>query len=871
MAGKLVRLVHMDRAELVWRGSAGARNVVDRIRAGFHRPRWDRRQLQPLLTGCSALDEVHRALSHERWREAHRALSHHFVSAPPRFPLRHGARSSLVGRVRRYFPDSAGDATARADCMLAGEYDLLGYRALRFDRSGRPDRHNPGHLSNLPTRLDRTGLPDWHFDPVHDCRAPRRFWSTVDYLDPVYGDHKIIWELNRHQHWLALGRAYWLSNDTRYRDRFRAELASWLDANPPLTGINWASMLELALRSLSWLWALHFFVEDHATDDGRARSEEPWTLDLLLALDRQLTQVERNLSCYFSPNTHLLGEALALYVSGRAVPELAASARREATGRRVLVAEMQRQISADGGHCERSTHYHRYALDFYILALIVARVTHDPAARDFEGTVSRLTTAARLLADGRGRLPHIGDDDGGSLFPITGRSPDDIRDTLATAAGLIDRPDLAIGPPPEEALWILGSELRNPQSAIRNPQSAVRSAALPVTGYCISRSSADDHLVIDGGPHGYQNGGHAHADALSLTLTIRGLPLLIDPGTGCYTSERAIRDRLRSSALHNTLTLDGRSQSIPSGPFHWSHAANGRVHRWRTNDHFDYFDGSQDGYRPAQHRRHVLVMHGDLLVVSDFVDAAGSHAAAVHWHLHPDWDIDVQGRRVILARRDTQSAAAERSRPNCGSCDAVTLVVPAGVIETFHGDRESGLGWYSPAYGHLEPASTIRLTHAATGPFWMASVFDLSAGNRIEDVEWLPVSSTSCTLAHAAMLRISRAGSIDHVLWAEPSSSGGGPSELTWNLEFGMRQRKPGDAADTPATWRGGEIETDARMLFSRVDGSGRLTRLDLVEGSVVRDVEGRVHVALPEPVPVWNVELGVQSVDCGIEAGTET
>ncbi|MEI4926994.1 hypothetical protein Q8G50_31255, partial [Klebsiella pneumoniae] len=91
----------------------------------------------------------------------------------------------------------------------------------------------------------------------------------------------------------------------------------------PLVGINWASMLELGFRSLSWLWALNFFV------DAKGNDRAPWTVDLLLGLDRQLAHVERNLSYYFSPNTHLLGEALALYVCGRALPELTASARRE--------------------------------------------------------------------------------------------------------------------------------------------------------------------------------------------------------------------------------------------------------------------------------------------------------------------------------------------------------------------------------------------------------------------------------------------------------------------------------------------------------------------------------------------------------------
>ncbi len=138
------------------------------------------------------------------------------------------------------------------------------------------------------------------------------------------------------------------------------------------SGINWASMLELALRSLSWIWALELFVEPAAGGD-RATTQpidaQPWLVDLLLGLDRQLHLVEQNLSTYFSPNTHLLGEALALYVAGRTLPELRRAPAWAELGRRILIEEMSRQISPDGGHVERSFHYHRYTLDFYLLAL----------------------------------------------------------------------------------------------------------------------------------------------------------------------------------------------------------------------------------------------------------------------------------------------------------------------------------------------------------------------------------------------------------------------------------------------------------------------------------------------------------------------
>ena len=111
----------------------------------------------------------------------------------------------------------------------------------------------------------------------------------------------------------------------------------------------------------------------------------PWTVDLLLGLDRQLTLVEQNLSRYFSPNTHLLGEALALYVVGRALPELRRAAKWEQLGRTVLVEQIARQIHADGGHAELSTHYHRYTLDFYLLALADRAPDRRPARAGLRG------------------------------------------------------------------------------------------------------------------------------------------------------------------------------------------------------------------------------------------------------------------------------------------------------------------------------------------------------------------------------------------------------------------------------------------------------------------------------------------------------
>ena len=664
---------------------------------------------------------------------AHEALMHHFATRQSRFVLHPAVRPQRVRTVLEHHPGARAEAIRLGDQVAAGTFDLLGYKGLTFGNGGERERI------------------DWHLDPVHRRRAPQAYWSRVPYLEPSCGDHKVVWELNRHQSWLMLGRAYWLTGDERYRAAFTGHLDSWMLANPPLSGVNWASMLELALRSISWLWALNFFALD-----GSAGKEDrsPWTVDLLLGLDRQLALVEQNLSRYFSPNTHLLGEALGLYVVGRALPELRRAAGWERLGRSVLIEQVGRQIEADGGHAELSTHYHRYTLDFYLLALAVAQQTADPQGRVFAEAAERLARYARTMSDDNGRLPGIGDDDGGSLFPLCGRNPSNVSDSLQLAAQLLGRPALGIGAAAEEVTWITGlAPAVGQEGATTWP-----SAALPSTGYFVSRSTRGDHLTIDAGHHGFLNGGHAHADALAVTLTVRGLPFLIDPGTACYTIDPALRDRFRSTRYHNTLTIDGRSQSIPAGPFHWHSAAHATALDWRHDKDADVFEGAHDGYAPLRHQRSVHSRPGSWIIV-DRLLGTGSHQAEAHWHIDPSWQTTRTGPRTVRARHD----------------DGVTLWILSlrDECELFHGSGEEDLGWYAPLYGPLVPTSVVRIRRAATAPFdFVTVIVETQAEPTLEEI------SGAAAIEGAIRFSLDVAGGVETVVCArQPRQPGDGTSD----------------------------------------------------------------------------------------------
>lgn len=577
-------------------------------------------------------------------------------------------RRSAIGVLHTRWPALTARLVRDANQIRAGRFDLLGYRALSF------------------------GTPiDWHLDPVSGRRAPVSHWSVIPYLDAaVVGDHKVVWELNRHQHFITLGRAYWATADESYADTIAQHIASWMDQNPPKDGINWASSLEVAFRTVSWIWALHFLRESPALTPALYRG-------MLLFLDFHGRHIERYLSTYFSPNTHLTGEALGLYVLGSCVPTLAAAKRFRETGRRVLLEQLPRQVRPDGVYVEQSPYYQRYTVDFYLFARALAERSGDGLGDEI---APRLTAAAEhlmyLMRPDR-TWPLIGDDDGGQLLPLRDRAPNDYRPTLAVAAASLGRSDLAAcaGGATEEVFWLLGADGLKRLDAMRPEYPTSASRAFSDGGFHVMRddwSTTSDYAVVDAGDHGFLNGGHAHADALGIELGLAGVPIFVDPGTGYYTTDATARNRYRSTAVHNAVTLDGRSSSEP-GPsaFSWASTARVTSRQWLSASTFDFFRGDHDGFarleHPAVHERSVLFLKKRYWVVRDRVVSDGPHDVAVHFHCSPSIVAEQLGPAEVCLRAADPSIEAR--------------VVAVGATGAFRLSEER----LSPAYGVEVPTT----------------------------------------------------------------------------------------------------------------------------------------------------------------------
>ena len=607
--------------------------------------------------------------------------------APARF-FAGASDAATAETMQARFPDECQRILTTADAALSGRFDLLGYRGLAF------------------------GTPiDWHLDPVWGRRAPLRHWSRLDPLDAAaIGDSKVVWELNRQQWLVRVAQAWVVTRETRYAAACVETIDAWLRENPAGQGINWSSSLEVSFRLMSWSWTM-LLIRDWPGLSTRAARE------VLAAIWQHAVFVRRYLSYYFSPNTHLTGEALGLLHAGVVFPVFAEAADWRTVALRVLREECQRQVRGDGVHFEQATCYQRYTADTYLTLLILAGRAGIPLPRGIGERTARMAEVLAAVTRPDGTMPAIGDTDGGRLLPITERASDDARGTLAVAAALFARADLAwaAGGVAPELVWLFGREGLRRFDALTPRPTAAALQVFP-SGYAVMRSGSDKHahhLIADAGPLGCStSSGHGHADLASVQLSIFGDPVLVDPGTGCYTPEPLWRDYFRSTAAHSTVRIDGVDHAEPAGTFRWKHRPSARFRGWTSDTAADVLDIEHDAYLrladPVKCRRRIAFVKPDYWLVVDDLEGAERHRVEINFQFAPD--VHVAGGLEPWIRVATRGGHTLWMLPMASS--PLETVISCGELDPPH-------GWVSAAYGQREPAPAVRFTTEAALP-WRA-------------------------------------------------------------------------------------------------------------------------------------------------------
>lgn len=677
----LHKLIAMDTRELAVRSRQEIHKIFERMNGG------GRGHNAPAIeSGTPAMAQLSRRYG-VSYGDTQR---HFFASATERFfegavhPDLVQLHASLDSPCRMRY---CTDIVAAADILCEDRFDLLGYRGLDF------------------------GSPiDWHLDPISGVRSPDVHWSRLKPLDRnMVGDSKVVWELNRHQWFVILGEAWLITGEDRYAEKFAGALQSWMWANPPGVGINWTSSLEVAFRAISWMWSLFLLSDAEIMTPGLFASMVSW-------LRLHVKYIERYLSTYFSPNTHLTGEALALFYAGVLLAELDEARGWRDTGKRILDEQILVQVREDGTHFEQAVRYHCYTVEFYLHYVVLCRVNNLPVDRRILTRLEKMVEVMLTLRKPDGRLPLMGDSDGGWLLPLVRRAPGDFSALFSTAAVLFRRGDFAwaAGGFAPESMWLLGPGARDAFDRLDPaPPPTVRQRYLKDGGYIVMRDGfhGDGHqLIYDVGVlSNDKTGAHGHADLLSVQCAAFGEDYLVDPGTGCYTADPSRRDWFRSTAAHNTLVVDGSSQFESKGPFAWrDKRARARLRCREITADYELADAEHNAWLrlpdPVVHRRRVAFVERRYWLLIDDLYGKDVHCIDVAFQFSPviglanvdDWLVATGPAGNRLCIRSFSTASLEQ-----------TLAT---------GRRAPCQGWYSAEYGECVPAPACISTTSAILP-----------------------------------------------------------------------------------------------------------------------------------------------------------
>ncbi|MCI0672235.1 MAG: heparinase II/III family protein [Myxococcaceae bacterium] len=608
--------------------------------------------------------------------------------------------------------------STRAWCEVSRRPSVL--RALEALPGGREravtraERVEARHFDLFGTVLELApGQPvPWSLDPVSGHVWPDAEGPRLRTFVPG-ADIKYPWVLGRADWAVALAQGAWAARSEEQRNRFAADFTSlardFLTRNPVGRGVHWSSTMEVALRAANLAQALVMLADTPAV---RAPA---FLAELLCALGEHAAWVEAHLEDGGAvPNNHLVADFVGLLVVGSLFPALPGAARWRTRAAEGLARALLAQVHPDGLSFEGSVAYHRLALELFTLAWLVAAGTGSPLTTQAGTRLRSMFGAAAAITSERGLAPQVGDNDSGRAWPLEDRASLDFSYLAPLGAALFGDTRLKEKDSvfPVEAAWLLGAEGMERFQAL-TPEARPRSVSFDAGGLHVLRGGGA-FVAVSAGPQGQRGvGGHSHHDKLSFELHLGGVPVLVDCGTGTYTRDPGLRNRLRGTAMHNTPVVDS-AELWPLDParlFALPDATHARVDVFVTGEALDRLVAHHEGYRrlsaPVSVVRMLLLDKRErALCVVDALEGRGVHTVDLRLHL-PDAEARLRAPEEEELARALRVPEAPRTfgpvAVELGPAGAPrALVLPeAGVVPRLEPSQ------LSPDYGRLKDVVRI--------------------------------------------------------------------------------------------------------------------------------------------------------------------
>ncbi|MBL7042621.1 MAG: alginate lyase family protein [Pirellulaceae bacterium] len=198
--------------------------------------------------------------------------------------------------------------------------------------------------------------------------------------------------------------------------------------------------------------------------------------------------------------------------------------------------------------------------------------------------------------------------------------------------------------------------------------------------------------------------GHDQADNGTFELCVYGQWLMPDTGFYTYGHDPEGRRWHRQTAVHQTLTLDGRQSSIA-----------GKHLLWKSTSQGDVICVENASYKGLNHRRTVWFVDRAFFVLLDEAIGDASGTLDLHFQFAPgDVEMDTAKHRAVT---------------RLPRANVLVWADPAAPIT-----MEEEEGWYAWKYGHRKPRKALRFRHSRSAPAAFLTVMYPFRGSRPPEV-----------------------------------------------------------------------------------------------------------------------------------------
>ncbi|HEL2579133.1 TPA: alginate lyase family protein [Streptococcus suis] len=429
--------------------------------------------------------------------------------------------------------------------------------------------------------------------------------APLDWTADCHGDEEWTFMLNRQEYLWKLVLAYLVEKDSRYMEQVKRFIFSWIEQvtawHPKRTS---SRTLDTAIRCLSWLNILPFLI------DWGGLSEDEYK-KLLASIQQQLLYLRRHYRAkdrlsnwgIFQTGAMLLAYT---YIGDQVdLEELHHFAHQE------IKEQIQTQILEDGTQFEQSFLYH---VEVYKLLLELAFLL--PAYRKkWTPVLKKMADYVLQMTGPDGKSVALGDSDVHCTSDILQMTAIFFEDSTY----LVDDSKLDLG-----VLFLVGENgLRVFEHLTAQPRSS-GGQHFSESGHSVVKEG-DSYLCFKAGPMG---SAHSHSDQNSLCFYNKGQPIIIDSGRFSYR-ECEERYLLKSAWAHSTCILDGYSPEQIKGSWEYDTYPQFISHSYKSFEHCHWMQGVYQAKTsqglPYWHKRQVLMVGGDLLLIVDSVDCSGQH------------------------------------------------------------------------------------------------------------------------------------------------------------------------------------------------------------------------------------------------------